>query len=49
MLSVSLNDSSIRDNDKLQEKIIKKLSSNCKYHSGNKELLICGNLWPMWK
>ena len=41
MLSVSLNDSSIRDNDKIQEKIIGKLSSNCKYHSGNKELLIC--------
>ena len=41
MLSVSLNDSSSKDNYKIQEKIITKLSSNCKYHSGNKELLIC--------
>ena len=41
MISVSLNDSSIKDSYKIQEKIINKLSSNCKYHSGNKELLIC--------
>ena len=41
MLSVSLNESSIKDKYKLQEKIINKLSSNCKYHSGSKELLIC--------
>ena len=42
MLSVSLNDSNaVKDKYKLQEKIINKLSSICKYHSGNKELLIC--------
>ena len=41
MLSVSLNESSSKDNDKIQEKLITKLSSNCKYHSGSKELLIC--------
>ena len=41
MLSVSLNDSSSKDNYKIQEKLITKLSSNCKYHSGSKELLIC--------
>jgi uncharacterized membrane-anchored protein YhcB (DUF1043 family) len=41
MLSVSLNDSSVKDSYKIQEKLINKLSSNCKYHSGNKELLIC--------
>ena len=43
MLSVSLNDSKDQDNYKIQEKLINKLSSNCKYHSGNKELLICVN------
>ena len=43
MLSVSLTDSSIKDSVKIQEKIINKLASNCKYHSGNKELLICVN------
>ena len=41
MLSVSLNDSSIKDSDRIHEKLIKKLASNCKFHSGNKELLIC--------
>ena len=41
MLSVSLNESSSKDNYKIQEKLITKLSSNCKYHSGSKELLIC--------
>ena len=41
MLSVSLNDSSLKDKYKIQEKVINKLSSNCKFHSGNKELLIC--------
>jgi len=41
MLSVSLNDSSMKDNYKIQEKLINKLASNCKFHSGNKELLIC--------
>ena len=41
MLSLSLNDSSIKDKYKIQEKAINKLSSNCKFHSGNKELLIC--------
>jgi len=41
MLSVSLNDSSSRNSYKIQEKLINKLASNCKYHSGNKELLIC--------
>ena len=41
MLSVSLNDSSIKDDFKIQEKIINKVSSNCKEHEGNKELLIC--------
>ena len=30
MLSVSLNDSSIKDDFKIQEKIINKVSSNCK-------------------
>ena len=39
MLSVSLNES--QDSFKLQEKVINKLSLNCKYHSTNKELLIC--------
>ena len=32
MLSVSLNDSSVKDSYKIQEKLINKLSSNCKYH-----------------
>ena len=41
MLSVSLNDSLSKDSYKIQEKLINKLASNCKYHSGNKELLIC--------
>jgi hypothetical protein len=41
MLSVSLNDSHDKDSFAIQEKVINKLSSNCKYHSGNKELLIC--------
>ena len=42
MLSVSLNESTSKDNDdKIREKLITKLSSNCKYHSGSKELLIC--------
>ena len=43
MLSVSLNHSSAKDSDKIQEKLINKLASNCKYHSGNKELIICVN------
>ena len=41
MISVSLNDSSMKDSYKVQEKIINKLASNCKFHSGSKELLIC--------
>ena len=31
----------MKDKYKVQEKLINKLSSNCKYHSGIKELLIC--------
>ena len=41
MLSVSLNDSSVKDKYKIQEKLINKFASNCKYHSNSKELLIC--------
>ena len=41
MLSVSLTDSREQDSFKIQEKVINKLSTDCKYHSGNKELLIC--------
>lgn len=41
IISVSLNDSSVKDDFKIQEKVIDKLSGKCQYHSGNKELLIC--------
>ena len=41
ILSVSLNDSSIKDDFKIQEKLIDKLAGRCQYHSENKELLIC--------
>ena len=41
MLSVSLSDSSVKDNYKIQEKLTNKFSSNCKYHSNRKELLNC--------
>ena len=40
MLSVSLNDFP-KDSDRIQEELIIKLASNCKFHSGKKELLIC--------
>ena len=41
MLSVSLTDGSVKDDFKIQEKLINKLSADCKFHTGNKELLIC--------
>ena len=41
ILSVSLNDSSVKDDFKIQEKLIDKLAGRCQYHSENKELLIC--------
>ena len=41
IISVSLNDSSVKDEAKIQEKVIDKVSGQCQYHSGNKELLIC--------
>ena len=41
MLSVSLNEPPKKYDDRIQEKLIIKLASNCKFHSGNKELLIC--------
>ena len=41
MISISLNSSSKKDIDERQKKVIDKLSKNCKFHSGNKELLIC--------
>ena len=43
IISVSINDDSVKDDDRIQEKLINKLASNCKYHTENKELLICVN------
>ena len=43
IISVSINDDSVKDDDRIQEKLITKLASNCKYHTENKELLICVN------
>ena len=45
ILSVSLNDSSVKDDFKIQEKLIDKLAGKRQYHSEIKELLIfvdCG-------
>ena len=43
IISVSVTENSAKDEEIIQEKLINKLSNRCKYHSDNKELLICVN------
>ena len=43
ILSVSLSENSVKDDFKIQKKLMNKLSLNCKLHPENKELLICVN------
>ena len=41
MVSITLTDSIAKDQKKVDEKIINKLTSNCELHKGDKELNIC--------
>ena len=41
MVSISLSESMVEDNNKIQRALIHKLSSECNFHSGEKEINIC--------
>ena len=41
IIVLSLNDSTIADENKIKEKLIDKITENCQFHKNNRELYIC--------